>query len=294
MRIVHFSDIHVGRLPRDPGALLDKRLLGTLNFLLCRRRGIDEQVVRLATARIRALKPDVVVCTGDLTCTGAPEEFAGARSLLKPLTEAGAGDLLVVPGNHDLYVRNEKCRRECADTIRWLNADSLSLPQLPCEVRRGGLRLFLLNESRPQGPLSSGGALSVLSEQWLRERVSETRGEAERRIAVGHFPVRNAAGRRLGGRRRLRNGEAIDQALRSGELDVALCGHIHTPFRRDERSGAMEICAGSLSVAGKINIVDYCPLSGELVQHWDDVGGAAPPETELARPFVPAEAGAVR
>ncbi len=290
MRIVHFSDIHIGRLPDDATALFDKRLLGFLNFFVRRRGTMNEELVRLAVPRVRSLQPDLVICTGDLTCVGAPAEFETARTMLQPLSNCRAHEFFAVPGNHDAYVRNPRCRTACQDTFSAINGDRLALGSLPQEVRRGQLRLLFVNEARPQAPWASTGELSLLARQWLEARTASEREPAERRILVGHFPARDAAGKPLVRRRRLDGDDLIADLLTSGRIDMALCGHIHTPFRRDEPSGAMEVCAGSLPVAGKLNVVDYCPLSGELVQQWEDVTGPAAGPIGVARQLQPAEA----
>lgn len=290
MRIVHFSDIHIGRLPDDAAALFDKRLLGFLNYFVRRRGSMNEELIRLAVPRVRSLKPDLVVCTGDLSCVGAPVEFEAARAILKPLSNCRAYEFFAVPGNHDAYVRSPRCRTACRDTFTALNGERLALSSLPQEVRRGQLRLLFVNEALPRAPWASTGEMSLLTRQWLEARTTAEREPAERRILVGHFPARDAAGKPLVRRRRLRGDDLVADLLRSGRIDMALCGHIHTPFRRDEPSGAMEVCAGSLPVAGKLNVVDYCPLSGELVQQWEDVTGSAAGRIGVAKQLRTAEA----
>lgn len=289
MRIVHFSDIHIGRLPDHAAALFDKRLLGFLNFLIRRRGAMNEELIRLAVPSVRSLQPDLVICTGDLTCVSAPVEFEAARVLLKPLYTCRAYEFFALPGNHDAYVRSRRCQTACRETFAALNGERLSLDSLPQEVRRGQLRLLFVNEAHPRAPWASTGELSALTRQWLDARTAQEREPAERRILVGHFPSRDAAGKPLVHRRRLTGDKLIAELLASGRLDMALCGHIHTPFRRDEPSGAMEVCAGSLPMAGKLNVVDYSPLSGELVQQWEDVTGPAAGRVGLAKQLRPAE-----
>lgn len=71
-RIVHLSDLHFGALA--PG--LETPL----------------------TARIRALAPDLVVASGDLTQRARAVQFAQARVFLRGL----GAPVLAVPGNHDM------------------------------------------------------------------------------------------------------------------------------------------------------------------------------------------------
>jgi len=101
------------------------------------------------------------------------------------------------------------------------------------------------------------------------------RGPDETRVLVGHFPVLDERGRALGRRRHLANARALHEALVDGRLDVSLCGHIHAPFVRRERTGSMEVCAGALTVFGKINIVEFGPDGSNVSQSWIDVQGMA-------------------
>ena len=81
-------------------------------------------------------------------------------------------------------------------------------------------------------------------------------------------------------------------ALRDGRLDVALCGHNHTPFRRDEANGALELCAGALTWHGLLNVVDYSPASGRFSQHWESVADDAPAPALVGPLLDPAASGA--
>src|SRR5918912_871890 len=72
--IAHLSDIHCG----DPHFVPD--------------------LMERAIAEINGMKPDIVVCSGDLTTFGFKEEFARARSYLEQIE---CESFVVVPGNHD-------------------------------------------------------------------------------------------------------------------------------------------------------------------------------------------------
>jgi 3',5'-cyclic AMP phosphodiesterase CpdA len=73
---VHLSDLHFGRV--------DHALLDPLR------------------SRLRALQPDLVVVSGDLTQRAKPAEFVEARRFLDTLPTP----LLAVPGNHDVPLYN--------------------------------------------------------------------------------------------------------------------------------------------------------------------------------------------
>jgi 3',5'-cyclic AMP phosphodiesterase CpdA len=75
-KIVHLSDLHFGRV--DP-ALLDP-----------------------LRERVKAIDPDVVVVSGDLTQRAKPRQFREAKAFLDSLPKPQ----VVVPGNHDIPLYN--------------------------------------------------------------------------------------------------------------------------------------------------------------------------------------------
>ncbi len=75
-RIAHLSDLHFGRT--------------------------DPVVLPALAATMRAIKPDVVVVSGDVTQRARTREFAAARDYLESL----ALPRIVVPGNHDVPLYN--------------------------------------------------------------------------------------------------------------------------------------------------------------------------------------------
>jgi 3',5'-cyclic AMP phosphodiesterase CpdA len=77
MRVVaHLSDLHFG--------------------------AIDPQLLEPLRRQLRALAPDIVVISGDLTQRAKPEEFRAARAYLDTLPQPQ----IVVPGNHDVPLYN--------------------------------------------------------------------------------------------------------------------------------------------------------------------------------------------
>jgi 3',5'-cyclic AMP phosphodiesterase CpdA len=74
--VVHLSDMHFGR--------------------------VDAQLLAPLRSRIEALRPHVVVVSGDLTQRARPEQFRAARAYLDTLPRPQ----VVVPGNHDVPLYN--------------------------------------------------------------------------------------------------------------------------------------------------------------------------------------------
>lgn len=288
MRIVHFSDIHVGSLTRDLSAVADKRALGLLNYFLRRRRTFDYELLPRAIQRIHGLSPDVVLCTGDLTSVGSPEEFELARRRLRPLVEAGNWMFIYVPGNHDAYVRSSSCTTALRQTFLSLNHERWAIGELPTLLQIRDVAIMLLDEARPTAPWLSTGGLSQNAEKTLEDWFNTPRSAGEKRILAGHFPALDSRGIRLSARRRLDQDILLAKALRGGQLDGALCGHIHQPFCREEDSGALEVCAGSLTASGILNVLDIVPGTDRFKQFWVDVRGGAQALVQVTKTMVPA------
>ena len=52
---------------------------------------------------------------------------------------------------------------------------------------------------------------------------------------------------------------------------MAFCGHIHKPFVRWESAGSVELCAGSLTISGLFNRIEYDLRANRLAHEWIDV-----------------------
>ncbi len=73
--LLHVSDLHFGRA--------------------------DASVLDALHQSLRALKPDLVIVSGDLTQSAEPQEFTAAREFLRAIETHGTR-YLAIPGNHDI------------------------------------------------------------------------------------------------------------------------------------------------------------------------------------------------
>ena len=234
-RLIHFSDSHEEAVfPRG----LDKCVLGYCNSHFKRRFQHKQELLDQAVQRMIAEKPDAVLFTGDAVSTADPAEFAAALPHFLPLIEAEI-PLFCTAGNHDVYVKNKKCRTAMESFYSALGNGDIDQPRC---VRIGGgvdaVRLLLLPESRPTLPWLSCGYLSD-------ESVSLAVAEAEKTdeaplILAGHFPIRECTWRRG-----LRNAENVRQLLAEGKIAYSLCGHVHRPSEEGR-----EVIAGSVTRFG--------------------------------------------
>lgn len=257
-RIVHFSDLHVGDFSFPKNGWLDKRLLGRANFWLTRRRQICLQRLAQAAEVFAALQPDLVLCTGDLTCVSDPKEFAMAEELLAPIRQWAGDKFVYLPGNHDAYVSAGECRRALAETFYRLNGQRFQLPELPLSLRFGEVELLLLNTAVPQGWFSSGGVFAAAAQQRLDTLLTEP--FAGIRLLVNHFPIQTETGGQIPWRRRLQGAGVLRQWQSAGRFAAFLCGHIHHPFLADTAVG-LQVCAGSLTIQSSYSNIEI-DLSG--------------------------------
>ena len=234
-RLIHFSDSHEEAVfPRG----LDKRVLGYCNSHFKRRFQHKQELLDQAVRRILAEKPDAVLFTGDAVSTADLAEFAAALPHFLPLIEAEI-PIFCTAGNHDVYVKNKKCRTAMESFYSALGNGDIDQPRC---VRIGSgndaVRLLLLPESRPTLPWLSCGYLSD-------ESVSLAVAEAEKTdeaplILAGHFPILECTWRRG-----LRNAENVRQLLAEGKIAYSLCGHVHRPSEEGR-----EVIAGSVTRFG--------------------------------------------
>ena len=130
MKIVHFSDPHAGGPAEDWMAYLDKRWVGVFNYRFRRRFRHDLKLLCKAVAYILQVRPDVAVCTGDLTSTGQPGEFARTLEILEPLRQSSI-PLIYMPGNHDCYVKRRHCVEAVRDMVSFFTRNDYTLDDLP-------------------------------------------------------------------------------------------------------------------------------------------------------------------
>jgi len=228
---------------------------------------MNEDFIRNAVQRIPELNPDCIVCSGDITCIGSPAEFHKACKLLEPLTSSADYDFLYVPGNHDAYISDRNWRHALTDAFGKLNKQRWTLEQMPVQHEMGGVRMFLANQCHPTPIWGSYGTLGDDVGESLQKWAAEDTADHVTHCLIGHFPTRREHGARLARRRRLRRGELIRRMLESGQLDLSLCGHIHDPYVNRFDSGALEVCAGSLTTHGCMDIIDI-DGAGRISQSW--------------------------
>ncbi|GDX82324.1 metallophosphoesterase [Deltaproteobacteria bacterium] len=216
MRIAHITDIHVERRP-ELGQLGNKRLAGALNlYVLGRHNHFTAAAQGALVEAVMAAKPDLVLCTGDLTATATEAEFVAAAALMEPIRTRF--DWLAIPGNHDVYT---------GESVGRFAQHFGALAPVRVE-RRGTWDVVLVDVCHPdwlsRGWLGSGGVSAL-------ETVLST-GEAPVLLAL-HYPLRGRDGARHGpATRACIDAEAIEAAcVKNPRVKMVVHGHEHHGYR---------------------------------------------------------------
>ena len=183
-RIAHISDLHCGELHFEP-SLLDR-----------------------AIAEINELRPDIVICSGDLTTLGFKHEYQLARQYMDKIE---CESLVVIPGNHD------------SRNVGYVHFEEL-FGERNSVLRKGGVTIVAVDSSEPD---LDHGQIGRGRYPWIEK---EFKAEpADLRIFVLHHHLLPVPGT---GRERnvvYDAGDVIECLLRSG-VQLVLSGHKHVPY----------------------------------------------------------------
>jgi 3',5'-cyclic AMP phosphodiesterase CpdA len=235
--LAHLSDLHFGRV--------DAALLGPLR------------------EAVRAVRPDVVVVSGDLTQRARRGQFAAARAFLAGLPEPQ----IVVPGNHDVPLY-DIARRFLAPLARFRR--SITTDPAPW-YRDGELAVLGINSARSL--TFKGGRINARQVSLVRERFAAL-PPGTSRVLVTHHPFELPPGAddddRIG-----RAPMALDAFAEIG-VDILLSGHLHRTHMAAgsdaiAASGALSIHAGTATStrgrgeANTFNAISIAPGHVEVV-----------------------------
>lgn len=260
MRILHFSDPHAGGPAEGLRAYFDKRIVGVFNYHFRRRFKFRLEKLQKLVEWTLEHPVDAVVCTGDLTSTGQPGEFAIIRELLAPLVESGM-PLLYTPGNHDCYVRRPDCVNAVNAMTQYLSRGSYKLADMPFVSSIGDCDFIMLNTSFPSNLLCSWGR--VRRADLARVEAFCATPKLRPRILVNHFPlIEPHPWLRL--RHRLLRQKALLKLVENGAIDLSLAGHVHHPHLRVDGFGHGECVAGSISANSQAMLIVSEPRDGRF------------------------------
>jgi 3',5'-cyclic AMP phosphodiesterase CpdA len=241
-RLAHFSDPHLGPLPRVAlRELASKRLIGYFNWH--RKRGEDfrPDVLAALIGDMRQRQPDHIVVTGDLVNIGLDAEFASAGRWLADL--GPPRDVTVVPGNHDAYVRGAVASYSESWAAHMLADEAIDANvKFPFVRRRGPVALVGVSTAIATAPFMATGRIGAEQSAALRDILAELAAEGRFRVVLIHHPP-------LAGsapwHRRLVDAELAVGPIAEAGAELVIHGHDHRTS-----VAAIESARGPVPVVG--------------------------------------------
>ena len=256
VRILLFSDLHLGCIPKHLREIHGKRWQGFLNHQLLRRWRVHGDNLAALAKRLPELSPDLVLCGGDLTSIALPEEFALAQEALWPILDwCGPERFCYLPGNHDLYVADASARLALEDCFDALNAGRWKLSELPRNITVKDVEICLLDAARVVPWFCSYGVVDERMQERFQECVRQMK--APHRVVFSHFPVVTETGGIPDGRHGIHGVACVREALKSGTIEAVVSGHVHHPYQVKLASGGKQLCCGSLTMRGSFLLLDF-------------------------------------
>jgi 3',5'-cyclic AMP phosphodiesterase CpdA len=201
---------------------LSPRFVTTLLQISDPHFGTEQPPVVTALLELaKALQPELVVLSGDITQRARTAQFAAASAFTKRLP---ARAVVAIPGNHDIPLFNVLAR--ALDPYAGFAAAFGS--NLEPEYSSESLCVVCVNTTRPTRHKDG----EVSSEQI--ERVADrlrTADSAQLRIVVVHQPVHVIRTHDI--RNLLHGHETAVRAWASAGADIVMGGHIHLPYVRE-------------------------------------------------------------
>lgn len=197
-RLVHLSDLHFG--------------------------AHDDRLVEAVEGEVDAIKPDLVVISGDFTQRARTEQFKQACDFLGRLREGGH-EVLAVPGNHDvpLYDVLRRFLSPLARYRRFIDETLCPFIELP------GVAVLGINTARSL--TFKDGRINQDQVEFIRDTFARTPSEIFRILVTHHplfaLPVGDEIEAAIG-----RQGLALDAVEEAG-VDLLLAGHTHHAVSQD-------------------------------------------------------------
>lgn len=254
MKIAVFSDSHAYGGHSSWNAFFDKRAIGLLNYLYFRKHRHRQEMLEKMVNKIIEIKPDIVICAGDVTTSGELSEFDIACKYLEPLVKNENFDMFYIPGNHDCYVEDEKCIKALKDTFYYLNRGRLKLEDLPKSFIIKGIDFCFVNVCKPSNLFLSSAIMSKQNRNYiLKWSNSETK---KPKVLVDHYPLIEEHPL-IRFRHRLYGGNEVLSVLKNKKIDLSVCGHVHHPTAKIDSNGRGEIVAGSITANRSFALIEY-------------------------------------
>jgi 3',5'-cyclic AMP phosphodiesterase CpdA len=229
VRLAHVSDPHFqgfsGVKLRD---FLGKRAVGGLNLLLRRRRKHRMELLGAMLEDLRGRAVDHVALTGDLCNIALASEWGAAVRWIGALP-LSAGQVTVIPGNHDTYVPRVVADGVFERTFAPYQTSNLRVDgqAYPFVRLHGELALVCVSTCVATGDLGAWGEMGASQLARLEHLLSLPEVKERLRVVLMHHPP---LVNRPGEDRNLRDRQALQALLAHTGAELVLHGHDHRDY----------------------------------------------------------------
>lgn len=224
------SDLHLTPPPGGPtfAELLSKRMVGYNNWRYRRRSHHRQETLDKLVRDLKGQTPDHIAITGDLINFALPQEYKNAAKWLAAL--GPAEDITLVPGNHDVYVRQpfEKSLGLWSDymtgdraTRDWFGGAEGSFPFVRI---REGVALIGVSSAVPSPIFMAYGHLGRSQIERLGVLLRRLGKDGLFRVLMIHHPPISASAARW---KHLLDEKALRATLERNGAELVLHGHLH-------------------------------------------------------------------
>jgi len=228
MRLVHLTDPHLSTLDGEKlSTLRGKRWSGYLSWRKNRRKHYLPAVLEKLVAAVRAEEADQILLTGDLVHIGLETEIAQATDWLRSL--GSAEQVMLVPGNHDIYAKGS------ANAVFQAWSDYLFQPdqsagsepttnQFPVVRKLGKLSLIGVSTACVTPVFMAGGTLGAEQLQQLDVLLQQAEAENQMVVLLIHHPPFPGM---TNWRKGLTDAQALQDVLQHRPPSLIFYGHLH-------------------------------------------------------------------
>jgi 3',5'-cyclic AMP phosphodiesterase CpdA len=235
LTLAHISDPHISCMKAvRVRHLFSKRLFGFLKWNLHRGREDEIKVLEALQNDLSQTRPDQIAVTGDLTHLSLPAEFKEARQWLQTLGPPER--VMVVPGNHDVYVKDGR-REILAHWTDYMLSDDTPAAEhaaedpdaiFPSLRVRGPVALIGVCTARPSAPHLAVGSIGASQMQKLASILAAAAEQQLFRVILIHHPPTSGV---VNWRKRLTDAGDLQSLLKRYGSELILHGHAHRHFQ---------------------------------------------------------------
>lgn len=188
-RLAQLSDLHFAEVEFNIKQFFSKRWIGNFNYLLRRKKDFNYNQLEHLPSLLKEQKVDLVLLSGDLTCTASEAEFRKAQVFVQKLKDEGL-DVVVIPGNHDNYTKEAYQKKLFYDffpssyEMDW----DLKKHHVALKPLKGNWWLLLLDTTLATPLLCCHGRFSEEAEKHVKEVLSSLPSDANI-VLANHFPI---------------------------------------------------------------------------------------------------------